>query len=124
MAVLLNKRAFEHAKQLLASGKYVFDQKDDWSEHEPSHEIENIFIDTYGYGEYSKWYLGIDDEKEEDTKGRYKFPYGDFKNLHRCGVLAAENRAGQYNYQDILEACAHLHGMIDGVKQKGASYGR
>jgi hypothetical protein len=31
----------------------------------------------------------------------------------RCGVLAAESRAGQYNHDDIKAAAAHLHGMLD-----------
>jgi hypothetical protein len=33
--------------------------------------------------------------------------------VHRCGLLAAESRAGQYGYQDIESAAAHLHGMIE-----------
>jgi hypothetical protein len=37
----------------------------------------------------------------------------DFKSVHRCGVLTAESRAGQYKYPDIERAAAHLHGMID-----------
>lgn len=113
MSVILNKLAFEHAKQLIAKGDYVFDEKDDWSEHMPTAEIENIYIEEFGYGEYRKWYLGFDDEENEDTKKRYKFPYSDFKKVHRCGVLAAESRAGQYKYDDIEHAAAHLHGMID-----------
>jgi hypothetical protein len=40
----------------------------------------------------------MDDEKSEDTKARYKFPYGDFEKVHRCGVLSAESRAGQYKH--------------------------
>ena len=52
------------------------------------------------------------DEKDEHTKGRYKFPYGDFKNVHRCGVISAESRAGQYKYDDIESAAANLHGML------------
>ncbi len=121
MAVILNKRAFEHAKKLIEEGKYVFDERDDWSEHEPTPEIENIFLEENGYGEYSKWYLGIDDEEKEDTKKRYKFPYGDFEKVHRCGVLAAESRAGQYKYEDIEDAAAHLHGMMEALQHKSAT---
>jgi hypothetical protein len=58
--------------------------------------------------------LGINDEKSEETKGHYEFPYGDFKNVHRCGVLSAESRAGQYRHYDIENAAAHLHGMLEG----------
>ncbi len=125
MSVILNKRAFEHAKQLIKEGLYVFDEKDDWSEHEPTPKFENIFLEEFGYGEYGKWYLGVDDEEPEDTKKRYKFPYGDFEKVHRCGVISAETRAGQYKHTDIQEAAAHLHGMLDAAtgKKREAAYG-
>ncbi|MCU1236911.1 MAG: hypothetical protein JWP63_4878 [Candidatus Solibacter sp.] len=113
MAVILNRKAFEHAKTLVLEGKFVYDERDDWSEHRPSAEDENEMIRLHGFGEYSKWYLGIDPEKPEDTKGAYEFPYGDFKKVHRCGILSAESRAAQYKHQDIENAVAHLHGMIE-----------
>ncbi len=93
MAVKLNKRAFEHATELIEQGKFVFDEKDMWSEHQPSTQEENEYIREHGFGEYAKWFLGIDTDEDEDNKGRYKFPYGDFEKVHRCGVLAAESRA-------------------------------
>src|SRR5213080_5255899 len=113
MAVKLNNQAFEHAQSLVEQGKFVFDEKDMWSEHQPSAQDENEYIREHGFGEYRKRYLGIDTEEDEDNKKRYKFPYSDFEKVHRCGVLAAENRAGQYKYYDIERAAAHLHGMID-----------
>ena len=113
MAVKLHRRGFEQAKRLVNEGKVVLDERDDWSEHQPSAEQENRFIEEHGFGKYQKWYLGIDDEMAEDRKGRYKFPYGDFENVHRCGVLTAESRAGQYKYLDIEQAAAHLHGMLE-----------
>ena len=113
MATKLNKRAFEHAKNLISSGKFVKDEKDNWSEHQPSADNENKFIEKNGISEYGKWYLGIEDEEDENNKGHYKFPYGDFEDVHRCGLLAAETRAGQYKHTDIENAVAHLHGMLD-----------
>jgi hypothetical protein len=86
---------------------------DDWSEHQPSAQQENEFIEKHGYREYGRWFLGIDDEYPEDSKSRYKFPYGDFDTVHRCGVIAAEVRAAQRKYIDIEVAAAHLHGMLD-----------
>ena len=118
MAVKLNKQAFEHAKNLIEQGKFVFDERDMWSEHQPSAQEENEYLKEHGFGEYRKWFLGIDTEEEEETKGRYKFPYGDFEKVHRCGVLSAESRAGQYKYDDIEHAAAHLHGMIDGAEMR------
>jgi hypothetical protein len=117
MAVKLNRRAFDHAKKLIHEAKFVFDERDAWSEHRPSAQKENEFIRLYGFDEYAKWYLGINEEQGEHTKGRYEFPYGDFERVHRCGVLTAESRAGQYKHYDIENAAAHLHGMIDAVKK-------
>jgi hypothetical protein len=116
MGVKLNDHAYTHARRLIAGGRFVLDERDDWSEHRPTAEIENKFIQEHGMAEYQKWYLGTDDEQDEDTKGRYKFPYGDFTNVHRCGVLSAESRAGQYKYIDIEVAVAHLHGMLDSAR--------
>jgi|ERR1700716_893586 hypothetical protein len=113
MPVQLNERAFDHAKKLIQEGHFVADERDAWSEHQPSAQQENAFIAEHGFPEYAKWHLGVDSDEDENRKGRYKFPYGDFKDVHRCGVLSAESRAGQYKYFDIERAAAHLHGMID-----------
>jgi hypothetical protein len=121
MAVKLNKRAFKHASELIGNWQVVLDKGDAWSEHQPSAKRESAFIRLDGFAEYGKWYLGIDEEKGEQTKGRYKFPYGDFEKVHQCGVLDAESRAGQYKYHDIVNAAAHLHGMIEQMKQESST---
>jgi hypothetical protein len=56
MAVKLNKRAFAHAKELLGDGKVVLDERDAWSEHQPSAEQENELLRQHGFKEYAKWY--------------------------------------------------------------------
>jgi hypothetical protein len=116
MAITLNKPAYAHAKDLIEAGFFVLDDRDDWSEHRPSAQKENEYLQAHGEGEYAHWYLAIDDEHRPGTKGRYKFPYGDFEKVHRCGVLSAESRAGQYKYVEVELALAHLHGMLDGVR--------
>ncbi|OLB78705.1 MAG: hypothetical protein AUI14_12555 [Actinobacteria bacterium 13_2_20CM_2_71_6] len=113
MSVELNKRGYEHARRLIEQGRFVADDRDLWSEHQPSARQENEFIAEHGPGEYARWHLGVDTAVPEDRKARYRFPYGDFEKLHRCGVLSAEVRAGQYKHLDIEIAAAHLHGMID-----------
>jgi hypothetical protein len=118
MAVKLSRTAFEYAQRLIEEGRVAYDERDDWSEHQPSSEDENHFIAEHGFAEYAKWHLGVDDEEGEETKARYKFPYGDFARLHRCALLAAESRAGQYKYADIERAVAHLHGMVEAVAAK------
>ena len=68
----------------------------------PSTQKENEFIHQHGFAEYEKWHLGIDEAEPADTKARYKFPYGHFKDLHRCGILSA----------------AHLHGILEALHKK------
>ncbi|MDB5164217.1 MAG: hypothetical protein JWS12_835 [Candidatus Saccharibacteria bacterium] len=116
MAIKLNQRAYAHAKQLIQDGKAVVDERDDWSEHQPSAAKENQYLAEHGVTEFGRWYLGVDDTQDKDNKGHYKFPYGDFESVHRCGVIAAESRAGQYKYMDIEQAAAHLHGMLDALE--------
>lgn len=111
--VQLNRGGVENAERLVKAGQFVRDEMDAWSEHQPSAQDENHFIQGHGYAAYGRWHLGIDASAGEETKERYKFPFGDFKQVHRCGVLAAEVRAGQRKYADIEAAAARLHGMID-----------
>jgi hypothetical protein len=115
MAVKLHRSGYEHAETLISSGRVVIDDRDAWSEHRPSANDENRFIEDHGWTEYGRWHLGLDDEAAPQTKAHYKFPYGDFEKVHRCAILAAESRAGQYKYADIEKAVAHLHGMLEAV---------
>jgi hypothetical protein len=113
MSVKLNRASYEHAQWLIKNQQCVLDQRSDWTDHRPARQAEKKFIEQHGFVEYSKWHLGEDDDETKSNKRRYKFPYGDFKNVHRCAVLAAESRAGQYKYSDIELAAAHLHGMLE-----------
>jgi hypothetical protein len=113
MTTTLNKRSFEFAQDQVKKGKVVLDERDDWSEHQPSTQQENEFIEAHGWDEYANWHLGVDDEASEQTKARYTFPYGDFENVHRCGVLSAEVRAARMKYRDIQDATVRLRDMLD-----------
>ncbi|MDT7633290.1 MAG: hypothetical protein QOI50_5220, partial [Pseudonocardiales bacterium] len=44
MAATLNRRAFDHARELIANGRYTIDDRGDWSEHQPTAQRENSFI--------------------------------------------------------------------------------
>ncbi len=106
--IKLNQNAFTFAAELIRQGHFIADNKGGWSEHRPSADEENDFIRLHGFDGYAKWHLGIDDRFPENTKRRYKFPYGDFKNVHRSGLLAVQTRARQYGYADIGKAAAEL----------------
>ncbi len=115
MTVKLNTAALNHAKQLVKSGKVVRDDRDAWSEAAPTADEENTYLKRHGMAEYSKWFLGIDESKPADTKGRYSFPYGDFSKVRRGGVISLESRAAQNNHDSIAKASRELLDQIDGT---------
>jgi len=108
----LNQIAFTFATELIKEGQVVADGKGGWTKHHPSADEENEFIRLHGFAEYAKWHLGIDRRFPGNTKRRYKFPCGDFKNVHRCGLLAVKARARQYGYAEIENAAAELQRAI------------
>lgn len=113
MTIKINDTALRHARQLIKDARIARDSRDDWSEHAPDTEKENAFIDKHGYTEYGTWHLGEDTEKTLDTKERYSFPFGDFRRLHRCAILAIESRAAQNNHDDIAKAAKSLLDELD-----------
>jgi len=113
MTVRLNSPGYEHAKQLIEKGKFIDDERDEWSDHHPSTQIENEFIEKNGFFEYGKWFLGVNNDYREESRRHYEFPFGDFGNVHRCGILAAQSRAGQDKYLDVENAAGGLLAVID-----------
>ena len=117
MTVKLNGPGYEHANRLIGEGKFVDDEREAWSDHHPSTRTENDFIEKNGLFEYSKWFLGVNDEYGEESRRHYESPFGDFENVHRCCILAAQNRAGQDKYFDVENAAGDLLAVIE--KQAG-----
>ena len=113
MATKVNKNALSYAKKLIKDGAIAEDRRDDWSEHAPSTDDENKFIEEHGMSEYGKWYLGLEGGEDEENKGTYKFPIGDFKNVHRGAVIAAKVRAAQYDHEEVRSAADELLELID-----------
>jgi hypothetical protein len=115
MTVRLNQEALNHAMDLLQRGVTTHDGPEEWSEHAPTIRQINDFIANHGIAEYAKWHLAEDTEKLSDTRGRYLFPYGDFTEVHRCAVVAGEDRAAQHNLPNIRTAFSEVLAAIDDV---------
>jgi len=107
MSITLNKAAVAFAKELIKNGKTKNDEGH-WGQHNPDSAVENAFLQKHELAEYAQWHLGEDKSHGADTKGRYKFPYGDFKTVHRDGLIAAKERAAQQGYHDIEQAADEL----------------
>jgi hypothetical protein len=113
VAIRVNVEAFDWAAGLIVQGHFVVDKKGAWSSDRPTRAQENDFVRDHGFQGYSKWYLAVDERHAADSKARYKFPFGDFQNVHRCGLLAIKARAHEYRYHEIEDATAKLLVLIE-----------
>ena len=100
----LNPAAVERARALIASRQYVLDS--DWGAVQPRAEAENAFLARHSFEEYAAWHLGLTDGATDGTKGRYAFVYGDFRRVHRSGLIACVYRASEWRHKDV-ELAAH-----------------
>lgn len=106
-----NEDAIAKARSLIEAHQYALDT--DWSETQPSPDAENAMIDRNGWDGFADWHLAIDPDASEETKDRFAFPYGDFRRVHRSGLIAAKQRAAQHDYQDIEQAADELLDALD-----------
>ena len=107
----VNKDAVDTAAKLIDDGEV--DSNTDWSDAAPSTEDENSVIDSQGYDGYGQWHLGIEEGASEQTKGRFGFPYGDFRKVNRAALIHAKQRASQNDHVDIAKAADRLLQRID-----------
>lgn len=112
MSITLNTEAVAFAKRLIQDGKIKNDQGH-WGQHNPDSAAENTYLKQHEMAEYANWHLGLDKSAGADTKGRYKFPFGDFKTVHRDGLIAAKERAAQQGYADIEQAADELLSLLE-----------
>ena len=100
----LNDRAVEHAMDLIAKRQYVLDSR--WGDVQPSAKDENAYLENHGWDEYACWHLGLTDGATDGTKARYAFVFGDFRRIHRMGIIACHYRAAEWRHKEI-ELAAH-----------------
>ena len=82
-----------------------YERDRDWSEAQPSTDDESEFIDENGWeAAFAKWHLAYDTEASEETKSHYKFPFGDLGKLHHSALIAAKQRDGSEDYNDVQSA--------------------
>jgi hypothetical protein len=107
----VNKRAVAHARRLIDAGQYVLDS--DWGEAQPKADEENTFLQGHSWDEYAEWHLGLTEGAGDETKSRYAFVYGDFRRVHRTGLIACNYRAAEWRHKDIELAAHRLLQLLD-----------
>jgi hypothetical protein len=107
----LNERAVAHARQLIDSRQYVLDS--DWGDVQPRAADENRYLERHSWKEFAEWHLGLTDGVPDETKGRHGFVYGDFRRLHRSGLIACHYRAAEWRHKRIELAAHELLQYLD-----------
>jgi hypothetical protein len=92
------------AQRLIDSGQYVLSS--DWGKVQPRARDQNAFLKSHSWDEYARWHLALTDGAAGQAKARYAFAYGDFRCLHRIGIIACQYRAAGWRHKDV-ELAAH-----------------
>src|SRR5438105_9331749 len=107
----LNNAAFEHARELIERRQYIL--RSDWGERQPRAVDQNRFLKSHTWAEYAAWHLGLTDGAADETKARYAFVYGDFRRIHRTGIIACHFRAAEWRHKEIELAAHELLQYLD-----------
>jgi hypothetical protein len=100
----LNEAAVGHARRLIDAHQYVLDSN--WGDVQPSADDENAYLEAHPWEDYANWHLGLTEGAADETKARYAFVYGDFRRVHRTGLIACQYRAAEWRHKAI-ELAAH-----------------
>jgi hypothetical protein len=107
----VNRRAVTHARRLIDARRYVLDS--DWGEVQPRADDENAFLEKHSWDEYAAWHLGLTEGAADETKARHAFVCGDFKRVHRSGIIAAHFRAAEWRHKEVELAAHRLLQYLD-----------
>lgn len=110
----VNRRGVTKARELIDSRRYRLRSR--WADVQPRADERNAFLKTHGWEEYGSWHLGLTEGPAEETKARYAFVFGDFRRVHRMGLLACYYRAAEWEHTEIMRAAHELLLYLDRSK--------
>jgi hypothetical protein len=109
----LNDAAVVRCRQLIDARQYVLTS--DWGDVQPRADEQNRYLASHSWEEYAAWHLGLTDGAQEGTKARYAFVFGDFRRVHRTGLIACVYRASEWRHKAIELAAHDLLQHLDRV---------
>src|SRR5262245_24486819 len=110
-AYALNAAAVARPPELIDARQYVLDS--DWGDSQPNAEAQNAYLDKHSWDEYAAWHLGLTEGATDETKARYAFVFGDFRRIHRSGLIACHFRAAEWRHKEIELAAHELLQVLD-----------
>lgn len=109
----LNEAAAAHAEKLIRAKRYVL--RSEWNQVQPRAEAQNAYLKRHSWEEYAAWHLGLTEGAKDETKARYAFVYGDFRRVHRMGLIASVYRASEWRHKAVELAAHDLLQLLDSV---------
>ena len=100
----LNDAAVAHVRKLIKARQYVLDS--DWGDSQPTADDQNAYLESHSWDDYAAWHLGLTDGANDESKARYAFVCGDFRRVHRSGLIACVYRASEWRHKAV-ELAAH-----------------
>jgi hypothetical protein len=110
----VNTNGIAKARRLIDGRQYVVESR--WGDAQPSADDENAYLETHSWDEYGAWHLGLTEGVGDDVKARYAFVYGDFRRLHRMGLVACLYRAAEWQHKEVELAAHDLLQRLDGAR--------
>ena len=107
----VNEAAVARCRAMIESRQYVLDS--DWGDVQPGAAEQNAFLENHGWEDYGAWHLGLTKGANDETKARYAFVYGDFRRVHRTGLIACVYRAAEWRHKDVERAAYDLLQRLD-----------
>ena len=107
----MNRRAVMKARALIDAHQYRV--RSQWADVQPRADEQNAFLAAHGWDEYASWHLGLTVGAPDETKARHAFVFGDFRRLHRMGLIACYYRAAEWEHTAIQIAAHRLLLYLD-----------
>lgn len=87
--------------------------RSNWGDVQPRARQQNAFLADHSWKEYAQWHLGLTAGAPAETKARYGFVIGDFRRIHRSGIIACHYRAAEWDHKEIELAAHELLQLLD-----------
>jgi hypothetical protein len=113
----VNELGLAFARELIAKRQYVLDSE--WGAVQPNAAAQTAYLERHGWDKYARWFLGLTDGAKDHTKARYAFIFGDFRRIHRSGIIACHYRAAEWRHKEIELAAHDLLQLIDQMAPRG-----
>jgi hypothetical protein len=107
----VNEPGVARARRLIEARQYVLES--DWGTIQPRAADENAFLASHSWEDYGEWHLALTEGARVQTKARYGFVYGDFRRLHRMGLISCHYRAAEWRHKEIELAAHDLLQLLD-----------